>query len=61
MFIVPATKASVKDEILSSHLSERFPKCLILAQIMKQLELQQYSNSFLNMKNLHKIKLKLPE
>lgn len=61
MFIVPATKASVKDEILYSHLGERFPKCLILAQIMKQLELQQYSNSFLNMKNLHKIKLKLPE
>lgn len=37
-------------------LGEWSPKCLILAQIMKQLELPQYSNSLLDMKNLHKIK-----
>ena len=35
---------------------ERSPKCLILAQIMRQLEFPQYSNSLLDMKNLHKIK-----
>lgn len=42
-------------------LGERSPKCLILAQIMKQLELQQYSTYLFDVKNLQKIKLKLPE
>ena len=40
---------------------EESPKCLILAQIMKQLELQQYSTYLLDMKNLQKTKLKMPE